>query len=333
MITPFGLRHIGLLREMQNDSVTLDVKSSLRDTETPLRIALRGYFAPSRAGNYTHVLHAPDRGQALRGFAQVNAHKSGLSWTIVRMAPQVHQLEDAASTIWYRLLLHLCIAAGERQVQRLFAALPEGHPADEVFRQASFAAYCREHMFRLPEAAAAQGQLSARIRPASADNAFDIQKLYYRITPRLVLQTAEPNGQPGGSSLLDVGTADAPQGYVLYGAKSELAGYMYFLWGARGWWLRLIADRDAGDSIGEMLDHALALLSNHAPRPIYCALREYEGGVQAPLADRGFVLTDTYRLMVKHTTVQVKVPKRKLVPAMEKRAEIAPTISQSNSKS
>jgi hypothetical protein len=32
---------------------------------------------------------------------------------------------------------------------------------------------------------------------------------------------------------------------------------------------------------------------------------------------------------VKHTTVQVKEARRKLVPALEKRAEVAPTVSHS----
>jgi hypothetical protein len=37
------------------------------------------------------------------------------------------------------------------------------------------------------------------------------------------------------------------------------------------------------------------------------------------------VPADTYSLLVKHTTVRVREPRRRLVPAFEKRAEITPT--------
>jgi hypothetical protein len=76
------------------------------------------------------------------------------------------------------------------------------------------------------------------------------------------------------------------------------------------------------------LEHALALLENH-PQPIYCAVREYEVGLQAALEDQGFAAVDAYSLLVKHTTVRVRQPLRKLVPALKKGAEIAPTVSRS----
>jgi len=71
------------------------------------------------------------------------------------------------------------------------------------------------------------------------------------------------------------------------------------------------------------------MLRNYLARPLCCTVREYEAGVQAALEERGFTLTDIYSLLVKHTTVRVREPRRKLVPALEKRAEMTPTISHS----
>ena len=56
---------------------------------------------------------------------------------------------------------------------------------------------------------------------------------------------------------------------------------------------------------------------------------KYEGGMQAALEERGFDPIDSYSLLVKHTTVRVKEPRRKLVPALEKRVEVTPTVSRS----
>jgi hypothetical protein len=104
------------------------------------------------------------------------------------------------------------------------------------------------------------------------------------------------------------------------------------------------------DGTAEMLDHALAVLSAGTPprsaaaprvlggvdgdglsQPLYCTVREYEGGIQALLEERRFAFVGACSLVVKHTTVHVREPHRKLVPALEKRAGVAPTVSHSES--
>lgn len=346
MITPFGLRHIWLMRELQSASIELDLKNALlEEPTTPLRAALRGYFLKSSAGVFTYVLRASDRAGSFCGFAQARAHRSGLAWKVVRMAPVLDHSEDAA-TIWYRLLLHLCIAAGERRVQRLFARLPEGSAAEDVFRQASFVAYCHEQVFRRPprrtegETLPRQengetspgkrtaGQLGPRMQPVQPEDRLDVRRLWCRVTPRPVLQAEGSDDLGGSSPSFEPPFSDAERSYVLRSYGGEILGYVYILPRPRGVWLRLMVQPDAGDSVAEMLGHALAALEDH-PRPIYCAVREYEGGMQAALEERGFTPIDTYCLLVKHTTVRVKEPRRKLVPALEKRVEVTPTVSRS----
>jgi hypothetical protein len=346
VITPFGLRHIWLMRELQSASIELDLKSALlEEPATPLRAALRGYFLKSSAGVFTYVLRASDRAGSFCGFAQARAHRSGLAWKVVRMAPVLDHSEDAA-TIWYRLLLHLCIAAGERRVQRLFARLPEGSAAEDVFRQASFVAYCHEQVFRrtprqengetLPRQTEgetspgkrAAGQLGLRMQPVQPEDSLDLRRLWCRVTPRPVLQAEGADDLGGSSPLFEPPFSDAEQSCVLRSHDGEIWGYVYILPRPRGVWLRLMVQPGAGDSVAEMLGHALVALEDH-PRPIYCAVREYEGGMQAALEERGFTPIDTYSLLVKHTTVRVKEPRRKLLPALEKRVEVTPTVSRS----
>jgi len=326
VITPFGLRHVWLMRELQKASVVLDLESTLMEPETPLRTALRGYFLHSSSGVVTYVLRAPDRAKDLHGFAQARARKSGLVWNIMRMAPALDSSEDAAN-IWYRLLLHLCIAAGEHQVQRLFARLPEDSSAEEVFRQAGFAVYCHEQVFRCLPAEMDMGTPSSRVHPVRPENRWDVQRLLHKITPSVVLQAEEPSDSQGEAKLFQVLFSDAEQGYVLYSRQGEVLGYLRILFGMHGSWLRLMMRPDAYDCTAEMLDHALTVLGSRSSQPVYCAVREYEGGVRAVIEERGFTLVNTHSLLVKHTTVQVREPLRKLVPALEKRAEAAPTVS------
>ena len=257
------------------------------------------------------------------------------------MAPALDSSADAA-TVWYRLLLHVCIAAGERRVQRLLTCLPQDSPAEEVFRQASFAVYCHELLFGY-SGNTVHGKLSARMRPAQPEDRWDVQRLYHWATPRLVVQAEELSDTRSDSLPFAIPILDSQQGYVLPGPNGEMAGYLHIATGPRGAWLRLLnqprgsgtdarsSQADGRDGAVEMLDHALAVLSAGTPSPIYCTVREYEGGIQALLTERGFAPVSACSLLVKHTTVQVREPQRKLVPALEKRAEVASTVSHSES--
>jgi hypothetical protein len=233
--------------------------------------------------------------------------------------------------------MHLCIAAGEQQVQRLFARLSEDSPAEDVFRQAGFAVYCRERVFsrssgdaqgKAPHAAGL-GQLSARVHRAHAEDGWDMQQLWTRATPRLVLHAEGFSESHGNAQLADFPFSSLEHGYVCRSDRGQMRGYLHLLSKPRGAWLRLLLYPQASDTAVEILDHALAVLRNHSPRPIYCAVREYEGGMQSVLQDRGFVHVEDHSLLVKHTTVRVREPRRQLVPSLEKRAEIAPTVSRS----
>jgi gentisate 1,2-dioxygenase len=61
-------------------------------------------------------------------------------------------------------------------------------------------------------------------------------------------------------------------------------------------------------------------------------VRQYQSSIQTVVEDKGFELASAHSLWVKHTTLRVREPKRKLVPALEKRAEVAPTISRSEAE-
>jgi hypothetical protein len=95
--------------------------------------------------------------------------------------------------------------------------------------------------------------------------------------------------------------------------------------------MRILLHPRAYDRADAVIEHGLAFLSHYPPCPIYCSVREYEGGLRAPLQDWGFEPFGSQAILVKHTTVRIKKPARKLVPALDKRAEVAtPTVSRIN---
>jgi hypothetical protein len=330
VITPFGLRHIQLVRSLQENSTVLDFEHALLDPEAPLWTALRGYFLKSRAGPFTYVLQAPDHGKKLHGFVQARARKPGTVWNVTRIAPALDGSGDAATT-WYRLLLHLCIAAGERHVQRLLARLAQGGNAEDIFRQASFSVYCHERLFRRPPPDG-NAKASSDMQPLGPEHSLDVQGLFSESTPRLV-QLAEGVEDVGTRSQPpDIPSSDTQCCYGLIGPRGRMLGFLRILVGPLGSWVRLMMLKEAHDWADEMLDHALCVLSDHPPRPVYCSVREYQGGLQTPLEERGFSLADAHSLLVKHTTVRVSESSRKLVTSLEKRAGVVPTASRSEAE-
>jgi hypothetical protein len=333
VIAPFGLRHVGLLRQLQGTCTELDLKNGL-ETASPLTAALRGYLLGARAGVHTYVLRTSDHARSQRGFVQARAQRSLVplvecpspAWRVVTMAPLLDESEDAA-TIWYRLLLHLCIAAGERGVPRLFACLPERSDAEDVFRQATFVPYCHQQIYWRANGQGI-GQPSSRVRQATSDDGLGVRCLWHKVTPRAVEQAEEPCSPRAAPGSTEVAVSDVERHFVLRRGGEQPQGCVSVLERPRGVCLRVIADADAAGSAAEVLDHGLAAIGDRS-RPVFCAVRDYEGGMRGLLEDRGFTDGQTYSLLVKHTTVRVREPLRKLVPALEKGVEVAPSVSRS----
>jgi hypothetical protein len=105
--------------------------------------------------------------------------------------------------------------------------------------------------------------------------------------------------------------------------KGEIVGYLRIRQGQTGHWLEMLLHPQAYERADELVVHSLSLLSEYPSLPIYCCLRRYQGGLRAPLEARGFRHFASQCVMVKYTTVRIKEPALKLIPALEKRAEVA----------
>ncbi len=362
MIRSFGVRDFLLVGNLQKKGICLDPEIALTRPYSPLLAALSSYFLLQEAGTSTFVLEAVDQSSPstssgrspVQGLAQMRQRRGRPEADVIYLAPSLRQpfdgvhpkrsrgaqdkaqdttfsTTDEVPTTWHRLLNHLCAKAGERGIQRLFARLAEDGEEREIFQQVGFSLYTREDIFRLKSLSESHRRLDrVAMRPQQAVDAWALQRLYANIAPRLV-QQAESLGERGWErSSVDWPLRTRSEGYVLED-DGEIVSYLLFSGGRIGHWMRILLHPQAYDRADEIIQHGLAFLSHYPPCPIYCSVREYEGGLRAPLQDWGFEPFGSQAILVKHTTVRIKEPARKLVPALDKRAEAAtPTMSQIN---
>jgi hypothetical protein len=265
------------------------------------------------------------RGKRCQGFLQAKQSLARKTVLIQRLMPTLGADKDAAA-IWTRLVNDTVAVVAQRGIERVFACTVEGSPEMAALASAGMNQYTREDIYRLapdthPQVVAPQG-----IRPEQSADAWEIGQLYRQITPRLVQQAELPpeGAAEDHSSLPDWGQGE---GFCLEDQQG-IAGYGYLRSGRIGHLLSILVHPRAAQSAGDLLDYGLALLHYYPPYPVYCGVREYQGGVRAPLAQRGFALFTSQCLMVRHILARVKETARGLVPALEKRVE-APTTTVS----
>ncbi len=352
MIRSFGVRDLLLVSNLQKKGMCLDPEIALTRPYSPLLAALSSYLLMQETGTSTFILEAgeqdspsigprderspgqerrtvePSGRRRVQGLAQMRQRRGRPEADVIYLAPSF-STTDEAPTIWHRLLTHLCARAGERGIQRLFAHLAEEGEEIEIFQQVGFSPYTREDIFRLDRLSRSHRQLDKVVmRPQQAVDAWALQRLYASVAPRLV-QQAESLGERGWErSSIDWPLRSKSEGYVLED-DGEIVSYLLFHGGRIGHWMRILLHPQAYERADEVIRHGLAFLSRYPPCPIYCSVREYEGGLRDRLQDWGFEPFGSQAILVKHTTVRIKEPARKLVPALDKRAEAAtPTMSQ-----
>ncbi len=323
MIRPFGPWDILLISRLQKRGIALSLEDALIQPHRPL---LAAYFSPNV---YTCVLSEVEGGRRREGFAQMREREGRPVAEVVYLAPALSADEEAPA-IWRRLLAYLSAEAGRRGIQRLFARLPEDGPEVEAFQQVGFSIYAREDIFRLARAEqpsrsdrmkefqriipSIKGLAMRRQRPADE---WGLQQLYAAVAPRSVRQNE-------GLGCREDRRRPRLEGYVLE-EGGEIVGYLGIGRGQLGHRLRVLLHPSAFERADGLIEYGLSLLAEYPPRPIYCSVRRYQGGLRGALEARGFQLFASQAVLVKHIAVRAEKPVVKLVPALEKRAGAATT--------
>lgn len=329
MVTHLTLRDLVLIARLQKQSASLCPVEALIRPRWPVWMAARSLLTIGEASTATYVLNeSRGDGKHLQGFLQVEQPTARPEMHLHTVAPYLGdgQAYEDTRTIWSRLVNRAVSEAAERRIERIYATVADGGEAQHVLRSLSFSVYTRQEILKLEPDTYPQAIAQAGIRPEQSTDSAALVRLYREVVPHLV-QQAEALGDHSIEAICGPMAWDQGEGFILEN-RSRITGYGHLLSGSTGHWLSLLVHPEGYDQVECLLDYGLALLNYYPPLPVYCVVREYQGGIRVPLHDRGFTPLSTYCRMVKHTTVRVTEPARTLVPALDPRAEIPrPTAS------
>lgn len=322
MIPPV-IHDLRALVELAAHGVELDMERVRLSSSSPLTDALASRVSFGNMGAETFVLYANGRKQRALGVVQARPRKNRPEADITFIAPSLDYDPDAVTT-WYRLLSEATNSFGEMGVQRIYAQLPSGNGAEQVFGQAGFAAFTREDIYMLStEKISAREQVKTPItlRRMRKRDEWNVLRLYSAITPRNVQHAEAMRTTEGALGKLNDWWENVNGTSYLFerpeAGVNSLAGIVRITRGRLASWVRLHLHPDAFHFADEMVAEMIALVSKTRARPIYVGVRDYEGGVRAALESAGFVWQMERSHMVKHTTVRVRAPVPWLTPVFE----------------
>jgi len=301
--------------------MSLDLQHNLTQPSTPLREAWLAFLTQQAMGQPTYVLNDLHDGE---GFIQVRYRPHQAAADVAFLAPTLQESHQATNA-WSHLLDSASVEAAGRGIQRVFANLPDSGAEVEVFQQAGFMLYAGEEIYRLAQLPAGrQTEEPLALRVQRPEDWPAIQKLCVAITPQRVRQAE-------GGITLAAGIERNCQRYVLSTAEDDdLVAMLGLCTGGLAHWLRMLVHPEARDVADALISWALSALAAQPAQPVYCSVRQYEGGLRAALETAGFEPYATRALMVKHTLAWSKTPVQELAPALASSAEAVPPAYRIN---
>ncbi len=328
MARPLGLNDLRAIGELQPVGIEMDFERARLWPHSALSAALAERLPFNEIGASTIILYSTQGRRHPIGLVQTRMRHGRPEADISFISPALDARQDAV-TVWYRLLAEATNQLCEQGCQRIYAQVKSDNGAEEVFRQSGFSTFTREDIYLLrPERIMEfANQPSTRmLRRQRKRDAWSLLRLYNAATPRPVQQAegmVSSEGQLG--KLGDWWEQALGTGYVLEAPGDSIAGAARITRGRAASWLRIYLHPEAQGAAGEMVCGALGLVRSRHPRPVYCPVRDYEGGVRGYLELAGFDLVYKRSLLVKHTTVRVKEPAPWAVPVLEKPAPMVHT--------
>jgi len=318
MVRPCRIRHLPMVYRLWGRGMSLDLRQALPGSEATFWPALAAALPGSSLWETVYVL---ERGDGLKdAFLQIRRRTARPEADLVYIAPTLEDKPEAREA-WDHLLTGTCIALGQQGIERIYAGLPESGPEVGVFRAAGFVLYTREELFRLgPEARTSpeNGQPPLQVRAAEHD--WGLERLYNELVPWLVQQAEGGQGFNGLRSGFQGQESDGE--YVLLDGD-EIVGLVQMGTAAKADWLSVFLHPRAYHWARAIVTFGLSQLQHSPRRPVYCAVRHYQGGLRTPLEENGFQWTGTRALLVRHTVARVREGRARRIEGMEKRPEAA----------
>jgi hypothetical protein len=216
-----------------------------------------------------------------------------------------------------RLLDHLCSAAVEEGVLKVFLRLTDESRWATASRQAGFAHYTSEQIYVLPALERLERPSLAGLRPRRPADHQALFQLYSAAVPAhvrqieaMTLQEWRWNDNWGFASVASVRPAlSRRRRDLVVQGEGELLAWLQVHAGART--VRLLNDAESGIEPDLLLRRALAELAPSGP--VAVAVRDYQRELVVPLEELGFVPGESHALFAR--LLAARIPERRLVPA------------------
>jgi len=307
-VRPFDWRDLPALHRYRNQSVFLH--SSLVLTRGPMLIpgVVLSSFTQA-TGIYTSIcMEKRESNGVLIG--QV-LHEPGTQIAHLTFLTPDEALQSPSLTL---LLEHLAVQMGEQGAFRLLAEVDEGAATFEALRQAGFAVYTRQRIWKITNQLAEQSQPGSW-QPMAEQDAIPLRSLYNNVVPGLVQQVESfPSQKPHG---------------MVYRSGDDLIAYAGLNYGLRGIWVQPLVHPDAEHPL-ERLSDLVSNLPYRFSRPVYFCIRSYLSWLEPFLEEMGAEAGPRQAVMVKHLVVQQKAVRTFALPALEKgQPEVSAPIARS----
>jgi hypothetical protein len=276
-----------MLSRYRRDMLSLDTARILTRGDPLGAAALLSYLDPRR-NIYTAV--ASEDGSSLMG--QVTLREEETSARLTFLAPA-----EALNGLTQSLLEHLVTQVGQWGAFHLLADVNEDSPAFRLLRQAGFAMYAWQRIWKLP--ASDPAEKKDIWRPAAETDWPAVQSLYGQIVPALLHPVEVLPKQVMG----------------LVCSEGNLQAYVAVSSGPKGVWIQPIVPPDS-DCVSEQLAGLTNAVSDWREKPLYVCVRSYQAWLESVLEDLGAEAGPRQAVMVRRLAKLQKVEEK--VSAMDK---------------
>ncbi len=277
-----------LLSRYRRDMLSLDSARILTRGNPLSAVELLSYLDPRR---HIYTAVAAENGNSLMG--QVTLQEEETSARVTFLAP-----EENINGVTQPLLDHLVSQVGEWGAFHLLADVDEDSPAFRLLRQAGFAMYAWQRIWKLPVSEPTDKK--DIWRPADETDWPAIQSLYGQIIPALLHPVEILPKQVMGLVCRPGGTLQA---YVAVNS------------GPKGIWIQPIVPPES-DCVSEQLAGLTYAMSKGREKPIYVCVRSYQAWLEFVLEDLGAQAGPRQAVMVRRLAKVQKVEEK--VSAMDK---------------
>ena len=312
MIRPCSLRDLPAVRSLQHDGVWLDLFHHLLLQRSALSTALMAPVPWVGAGLATYVW--PQIGR-VQGFVQLLKRPRRYEADLLFLAPRLQ--DTAHGQLAWRQLLGGCTGEASAQaLRRLFASAPEGGRESDLLTSQGFMVYANEEVYVLagaqqPPALAGTPQP----RPRRPEDIWWLRRLYSIYTPQPV-QHAEGHQNDDGQASLPLAWWELTnQSSFVVQDQGDVQGGVQLVSGRRGHWLLLHGDPGNAGLMAALVRCGIDAAAG-SRWPIYCTVRDYQGGLGAVLQTSGFQSLTRRSRLIKRLVVLVKAAEPLAVPGL-----------------